>query len=74
MKLENLHEAYLACSTNSDCIGIRDEKCDRVGKFTLCMDGIRRNTIDRDTRNDMCIYRKQEYHGNMRYLRNVGNK
>ena len=64
---DDLNEAYMACSDNYKCFGITDGACDMVGKFTLCMNGIKRNNIDPHTDNvkdDACIYRKQEYHGN----------
>ena len=63
----DLHDAYTTCSGNLQCFGISDGLCDMVGKFTLCMKGIKRSNIDKDTgnpRNTTCIYRKEQHHGN----------
>ena len=66
IEFDNLHEAYKYCTGNAHCIGIEDGFCDMMGKFSICFDGIRRSNLDYrgDPKSTLCIYRKQEHHGN----------
>ena len=66
-QFDNLHDAYLSCSANSQCFGILDGSCDMVDQVTLCMNGIKKSNMDTrldKAKNNLCIYRKREYHGN----------
>ena len=57
-KYDTLQKAYAECSSNVNCIGIKDGNCDFKGEFELCIGGIQRKD-----RVNVCVHKKQDSYG-----------
>ena len=53
---EQLSDAKVACSNDSNCIGIYEASCDKNGPFTLLKNGFVTSEFGTN-----CIYKKKQY-------------
>ena len=61
-----LHDAKVACSMETDCIGVLDEKCgNTTNSYFACS-----NDLEKGVNIDSCVYKKTTSKG-MKYLLHV---